>query len=126
MWPDQRVQDGTEPGRAGRDRAPCTWGQAEGGDAELHRAGLVYLGVEDLVLERHRGGLLEVDLGAALVDDLVARLGAVDRGDGQGAGLGAVSREAQACVLGAAVLLDDGLDDVAGVVGKAEHGLSFR
>src|SRR6476620_7335267 len=96
------------------------------GDAELHRAGLVDGSVEDLLAEGHGSGLLEVDARAALLHDLVTRLGRLHGGDVQALAAGDVGAEAQAGAVGGAGLLGDGLDDGAGVLGEGEHGLALR
>ena len=54
------------------------------GDGELHAAGLVHVGVEDLVVERPGGVLLQEDPGAVLLEDPVARVRGVG-GDARGA-----------------------------------------
>ena len=92
-----------------------------GMQGELHAAGLVDGGVEDLVVELLRGVLVEVDGRAALLDGLVAGLGGGGGGDLEGGLVRRLAGDPQAA--GLRDLVGDVLDDRAGVLGEGEHGV---
>src|SRR6476659_7602303 len=99
------------------------WGGASGLEAqrELHLAGRVHGRVEHLVVQEERGALVEVDLGAVLVDGLVAGLGGFGGADGERRLRGVLGGDPETRRVRESGLGRDVLDDRAGVLGEGEH-----
>src|SRR3954467_860395 len=125
------TRTGSRPPAGAGGAVPWERGSALEGEGELHLAGRVHGGVEDLVVQELRGGRVEVDGRAVLLDHLVAGLAVLGGRDGEGRGLELLGEDlagdAEPGALGEAGLGGDLVDDGAGVLGEREHVCSpFR